>query len=167
MIIIEVLILGALIAADQITKFLALKYLAPIGSMSIIDGFLDFAFVRNDGAAFGLFQGARWFFLIFTVLIVAGIIYYYVKFRKSKRFAFARAALLLITAGAVGNSIDRFTTGLVVDFINVRFMRFPVFNVADMYIVVGTIVLLIYILFFAKDDERPVTDTKPEDGAKT
>ncbi|MDR1066015.1 MAG: signal peptidase II [Clostridiales bacterium] len=158
MIIIDVLALAALIAVDQVTKFLALKYLAPVESVTVIEGLLDLAFVRNNGAAFGLFQGARWFFIGLAVLIIGAIVYYYLKNRKNENFTFVRISLLLITSGAIGNFIDRFATGYVVDFFNVRFIQFPVFNVADIYIVVGTIMLIVYIVFFMKGKEPDAKD---------
>ncbi len=143
---------GLLIAFDQFTKYMALTRLKPISSVNVINGILNLTYVENRGAAFGILQEWRWFFIVLTALTVGGIIYYYNKLPKQKPYGYIRLALILIGAGAVGNCIDRLMNGFVVDFFHARFIDFPVFNMADIYVVTGTILLSIMLIFFVKDD---------------
>jgi signal peptidase II len=96
-------------------------------------------------------QGGRWFFVVLTVIIVAGIIYYYAKLPRTKKAWFIRIPLILIFAGAIGNFIDRFINGYVVDMFEFLFINFPVFNVADMLLVSGALSLSFILIFVVKD----------------
>lgn len=147
-----------LIGLDQATKYLALTNLKPIGSMVFIKGFLDFTFVENRGVAFGMFSGQRWFILLLTVVITAALLYYYNKLPKTKEYQMVRMVMILIFSGAIGNMIDRVYRGYVVDFFEFSFFRFPVFNVADIYVVVGVCILAFLILFVIKEPEEKKKD---------
>ncbi len=147
-----------LIGLDQATKYLALTNLKPIGSMVFIKGFLDFTFVENRGVAFGMFSGQRWFILLLTVVITAALLYYYNKLPKTKEYQMVRMVMILIFSGAMGNMIDRVYRGYVVDFFEFSFFRFPVFNVADIYVVVGVCILAFLILFVIKEPEEKKKD---------
>ncbi len=137
-----------LVIADQIIKFLTVKYLAPSGNVVFIKNILSFTYVENRGAAFGILQDGRWFFIIVTVIALSGLTYYIRKHTdKGKLF---NLSVSLIYAGAIGNFIDRLFKGYVVDMIHATFIDFPVFNFADCLIVVGVILLYVYILFFDK-----------------
>ncbi len=145
-----------LVALDQITKWIALNNLKEIGSIYLINGVFNFTYVENRGAAFGLMQNWRWFFIISTTIVISIMIYYYIKLPKTKIYNLVRGCLVLILAGAVGNYIDRLFRGYVIDFFHatfIKFMDFPVFNLADSYVVVGAILLSILVIFFIKDDE--------------
>lgn len=141
-----------LIAIDQITKYIALINLKPISSTVFIKGFMDFTFVENRGAAFGILEGQRWFFVVITVTISVAIIYAFLKLPNKKEYMYLRVSLVLILSGAIGNVIDRFFRGYVVDFFEFTFINWPVFNVADIYVVVGTI-LFAFLLFFVIKEE--------------
>jgi signal peptidase II len=138
----------ASIVADQLTKLWAINVLKSGGSIKIIGEFLRFTYAENRGAAFSILQGQRVFFVIVTIimLIVLGFIYF-----KSKNIAkLSKLSLAMIAGGAIGNFIDRIRFGYVVDFIDVRFgsfYNFPIFNIADSFVVCGTILLIILILF--------------------
>ncbi|MDR1531887.1 MAG: signal peptidase II [Clostridiales bacterium] len=139
--------IALLVTLDQVTKFLAVRLLRPVASITIIEGIFDLCYVENDGAAFGIMQGWRWFFVPLTVVILAAVFLYYRSLAKTKQTGWTRFALILIAAGALGNCIDRFRTGYVVDFFRVRFIDFPVFNVADCCLVVGALLFaLLYLL---------------------
>lgn len=153
MFIIALLASMILIAIDQISKYIAVQYLKPVGSVSIIEGIFSLTFVENRGAAFGIFQGGRWFFVVLTVIFLIGIIVYYYKLPQTNLYTWVRFSLILIFAGAVGNFIDRFRNGYVVDFLHARFIDFPVFNIADIYVVSGTFLLSFLLLFFIKNDD--------------
>jgi signal peptidase II len=141
-----------LIIVDQVTKYFAYTRLQPIGSITVIENVFNFTYLENHGAAFGLFQGARWFFVVITVFIMCGMIYYYVKLPKDKAYNKARIALLLVMAGAIGNFIDRVRNGFVIDMFHVTFIDFPVFNVADILVVIGVFLMFILLIFVHKED---------------
>ena len=144
-----------LVFADQIIKFLTVKYLAPSGSIVILKNILSLTYVENRGAAFGILQDGRWFFIIVTIVILS-VLTYYLK-RHQGRGRLFNFSISLIYAGAIGNFIDRLFKGYVVDMIHATFIDFPVFNFADSLIVVGVILLYVYIIFFDKEvktDER-------------
>lgn len=147
-----------LIAADQITKLLVSSNFEVGESLHIIDGVLDFTYVQNRGAAFGMFADQRWIFLIATVVLLAVIIIFWAK-GYITHFTGTISAVLII-AGGVGNMIDRVMLGYVVDFIDISpLFNFAVFNVADCCVCVGAVFLAIYILFFM-DDKKSVKKEK-------
>ena len=134
-----------LVIVDQLTKLATLKYIKPIKSITLIEGILSLTYVENRGAAFGVMQNARWFFIIFTLAIVAAaIIYSHTTRQKSKTFLIS---VSLICAGGIGNLIDRIFRSYVVDMIEVTFIDYPVFNFADICVVCGAVLLCIYVLF--------------------
>lgn len=137
---------AVIILIDRLTKYLAVKNI-PIGkSFSLIPNILDFTYVRNTGAAFSMLSEHTWLLSIISVAFcVAVILYFILKKPKNKLL---NAALALIFAGAFGNALDRIFMGSVVDFIEITFIRFPVFNVADISVFIGTVMLAVYILFF-------------------
>ena len=143
-----------LVAVDQITKYIALTQLKPIGSVTFIDGFMDFTFVENRGAAFGIFSGKTWLLLVISIIICAVLVWAMTKMPKTKEYRKLRVTFVLILSGAVGNIIDRALRGYVVDFFEFTFIKWPVFNMADIYVDVGTIVMAVIIMFFMKDEKE-------------
>lgn len=139
----------ALILLDQLSKFAAVAYLKPVGTMSFIPYVLSLVYVENTGAAFSMLDGYRYLLLGVTgaVLIVAMVALYKNLFGDK----FANICLLFIIAGGWGNFIDRLFRGYVVDYFNFLPFKFAVFNVADCYVVCGVIALVVYMLFFNKD----------------
>ena len=151
---ISVIVAAVLAAVDQITKHIALTKLKPIGNTTFIKGVMDFTFVENRGAAFGILNGKIWLLLILAAIICAVIIYSMLKMPKTKEYRLLKAALTLILAGAVGNVLDRVIRGDVVDFFEFTFISFPVFNMADIYVVVGAIALARIMIFVIKDEDK-------------
>lgn len=143
-----------LFGIDQLTKYIALIQLKPVGSVTVVDGLLQLTFVENRGVAFGMFSGKKWFILLLTAAIVAVMVYYFVKLPKTKEYQYVRMTMVPILAGALGNMADRLFRGYVVDFFEFGFMDFPVFNVADIYVVCGVIVLAILVLFVIKEEPK-------------
>ena len=141
-----------LTALDQFTKYLAVLHLKPVGSIPILENIFYLSYVENQGAAFGLLQGYRWFFVVLTVVLLYLGGYYYQKLPKGTVYRWVRLAIILIGAGAVGNCIDRARNGYVVDFLYFSPINFPVFNVADICVVCGTILLAMLMLFFIRED---------------
>ena len=138
---------------DQVSKYLASTHLMFGEDVVVIRNILSFTYHENAGAAFGLFQGGRWFFLVFAVIIIGIIAYYYNNLPEGKIYSFIRFSLILILAGAVGNSVDRLINGFVVDFLQFDFIDFPIFNVADIFVVCGTFLMAVMVLFFVKDED--------------
>lgn len=139
------LIIAILIGLDQLSKYWALNYLQEIGSIPIIQNVFHLTYVENRGAAFGMFQNNQIIFVI--VAIVASIFgLYYLHTKKMNLIG--KFGIVLIISGAIGNLIDRVRLGFVVDYFDFRIIWEYVFNVADVFVVVGTAMLCIYILFF-------------------
>ena len=145
-----IFILTAIIVIlDQISKLAAIKYLKGNSAYVIIENFLQFTYVENYGAAFGILQNKRTLFIIITLIVVFGLTIFLAKSYHYVTFT-GRIALALFLGGAIGNFIDRIRLGYVVDFISVRLLNkydFPVFNIADIFIVIGTILIVILVLF--------------------
>ena len=118
-----------IIALDQATKILTTTFFELGEVKNIIPGILSFTYVRNEGAAFGILQGARIFFIIITILVLLGAIYYIVKMKPQSLLE--KWALFFISGGAIGNFIDRAAFGFVRDFMMTEFIDFTVFNIAD------------------------------------
>ena len=142
-----------IIALDQFSKVLITSSFALGQEKSVIKGILSFTYVRNEGAAFGILQGARVFFIILTVVILIGAIYYVVKMRPTSRLE--KTALSFIAGGAIGNFIDRALFGYVRDFIMTDFIDFPVFNIADCFVCIGAGLYILYALRdFSHSEEK-------------
>jgi signal peptidase II len=126
---------------DQLTKWLIVKYMTIGQSIPLIEGVFHLTSHRNRGAAFGILQNQRWFFIVITLLIVFGIIYYLRKLGTTKPII--SWALALILGGAVGNFLDRLLNGEVVDFLDFTLINYPIFNVADSAIVIGVCLFIL------------------------
>ena len=155
-----VLLTAALVVLDQWSKLFATENLMGRADITMLENVLSLTYHRNAGAAFGIFQGGRWFFLVFALVIMIAIAVYYVKLPISPVYNAVRFALILIAAGGIGNSIDRLLNGFVVDFLRFDFINFPIFNVADIYVVCGTILLGILMIFFIKDEPAEAVEGK-------
>jgi len=137
-------------AADQLSKILVLEHIPLFSQVDVIPGLVHLTYVQNTGAAFSSFQGMRWLFVVIFVLFTAAVIWEFSK----KRMPFTtleRWCIVCVYAGGLGNMIDRLRLGFVVDMIEVEFIRFPVFNVADCFITCGCILLLIHLILFNKE----------------
>jgi signal peptidase II len=145
----------AVIVLDQITKAQILRALGPDGALDrpLLGEWLRFTFTKNEGVAFGLFQGIPHFFTITSVLISLGAIYFY-RFHLPNDRSWIQLSLGLIVGGAIGNIIDRLRYRYVIDFIHVTW--FPgIFNLADSAITIGVIMLAGYLLFVGESAAHP------------
>lgn len=141
-----IVIVAFVVFLDQVTKYLAVKYLMPVGSYPVIKNFFHLTYVENKGAAFGMLQNKTLFFIVITVIVGAVLIYSMIKLPGNSVYNYT---LAMILGGAIGNLIDRVRLGYVVDFIDFKF--FPaVFNVADSFIVIGAIILGYLMIFKEK-----------------
>ncbi len=141
-----------LVAADRITKKCAAAYLMK-GDKELIPGVLSFHYLENRGAAWGIFQNAFWLFFIITLIVILFMVMFYARIPFDKRYHLLRFSLILLSAGAIGNFIDRIIWHYVVDFIYVEWIHFPVFNVADCFVCIAAILLLYCLLFRYKEED--------------
>lgn len=143
--VITVISIAVLIALDQIIKLLVIRYLEPIGSLSLIDGFIQLNYAENTGAAFGSFSGYTTLLSIFTVIVVIGALYLLLS--EKINFGVEYICVTLIIAGGIGNLIDRVLRGYVVDYIEPLFIKFAIFNFADILVTCSAVVLVIWTLY--------------------
>lgn len=151
-----------LIIIDQWTKALAVEHLMNQKPLVLIPGVFQLHYLENRGAAFGMLQGQRFFFVVIAILVLAAITYIYFKLPWQKHFHYLRAVGIFVVAGAVGNLIDRVSLGYVVDFFYFELINFPIFNVADIYVTCATFVLAFLILFYYKEEELECLFPKKE-----
>lgn len=142
-----------LLILDQFTKYLAIIHLKGKQAVSLIPGVLELKYLENRGMAFGLMQGKITLFAAVCLLFLIFAVYAYMKVPKNIYYLPMIAVGFLIISGAVGNFIDRIIRGYVVDFIYVVLIDFPVFNVADIYVVCGGILLVLLAVFKYKDED--------------
>lgn len=135
-----------MIILDQWTKWLVVNNMEVRESIPIIEGIFHLTSHRNAGAAFGILQGQMWLFYIATVIVI-GVVIYYIQ-TEGKKSPWLATALGLVLGGAIGNFIDRVLFGAVVDFLDVYIFsyNYPIFNIADMALVTGVIMLIIHVI---------------------
>ena len=138
---------AAIVVADQISKYLVVQYIPLRADVDFIPGLASLTHVHNTGAAFSMLSGMRWLFVVIFVVITALVLLEY--FKKPMPFnKFERWCIAAIYGGGLGNVIDRVRLGHVVDMIDLDFMEFAVFNVADCFITCGCITLIVSLIFF-------------------
>ena len=147
------------ILLDQVSKWFVVNNMQLGEEIIIIEPYLSFLSHRNRGAAWGMLEGQMWLFYIVTVVVAAGIIYYFHKeARGHKLFSIS---LMLLLGGAIGNFIDRLVSGEVVDFISVLIpvinYDFPIFNIADASLSIGVVTLMIHIIMDEKKNKKKVS----------
>ena len=139
------IIFALALGADQLVKWWAVAKLSKVPTIPIIQNFFHLTYAENKGAAFSILSGARWFFvaiaLVFIVLMSVLL--------KKNYFTtwWSKLGVALVSAGALGNALDRMRYGHVVDLFDFRAINFAIFNVADVMITVGGILLAVYLLF--------------------
>ena len=150
---VDVIFLALLVFLDQITKHYAVAYLKGQESIKLVEGVFELNYLENRGAAFGLLQNQKFFFIFIAVVILAVIIYVLFKTPNQKKYVKLHMALVLIAAGAIGNMIDRIRLDYVVDFLYFSLINFPIFNVADIYVTCSAIYLVILLLLVYKESD--------------
>ena len=142
-----------LIVLDQFTKWLAVVHLKDQEPFVIWKGVFKLEYLENRGAAFGIMQDRQILFAVGAVVIVCLIGFIYGRMPHTSRYYLLRICAVMICAGAIGNMIDRLRLNYVVDFFYFELINFPIFNVADCYVVVACILFAFAILFYYKEDE--------------
>ena len=137
---------------DQLTKWLAAASLKPIETFPIIKDALHLTYHENKGAAFGILQDHRWVFMLISTVAIIALIFYLVKFSPKNKWL--GIGLSFIVGGGIGNMIDRTLMGYVVDFIDFRLINFAIFNIADSFVCVGAVLVLIYVFFFSEENTK-------------
>lgn len=141
--------LVGIIAFDQLTKWWVVTSLKPLGTIPIIRDVFHFTYAENTGAAFSIFKDKQIFLVVTTMLIIAfagGLLYKALKVPVGNHWLYP-FALTMVLGGAIGNLIDRIRLNYVIDFLDARIINFAIFNVADSFIVVGTILIAYLVVF--------------------
>lgn len=149
-----------LTALDQFTKHLAVIHLMNQPSLVLIPGVFELQYLENRGAAFGMFQDKQIIFLVGAAFVFLVIAYFYAKIPHQKRYYLMRSYAVLIISGAAGNMIDRVRLKYVVDFFYFSLIDFPVFNIADCYVVIGCILFAFSLLFYYTEEELAIFSFK-------
>lgn len=157
--VIAVVCAGLIVFVDQLSKKLIVENLQQEGnSVSVINGLLNFTLSYNDGMAFGLGSSVfRWAFV--AIMVIVGVVLIYLMFNPKYSSPLFLSAAALVIGGGIGNAIDRVLYGYVVDFLAVSFFP-PICNIADYAITIGTVLLLIYVIFVygKKDNKKKVNE---------
>jgi len=142
-----------LVGLDQLTKFLVVTRMEEGESIPVLGKYLAITSHRNSGAAWGMLQGQMIFFYIITVVVLAILVYVYI--REAKDNLLLQAAIVMLVAGSLGNFIDRILFQEVVDFVDVLliFYDFPIFNVADSALTVGVVLMIVEFFFMGKGEK--------------
>lgn len=152
-----------LTALDQWTKYLAVTFLSGKPSIPLIPDVFELHYLENRGAAFGIFQDKQIFFLILTTIYLIGAVWIYFRIPAEKKYTLLHMVLVILTAGALGNFIDRILHHYVIDFFYFSLIDFPIFNVADIYVTVAVILLIISILFVYKEEDLTFLNKKKKE----
>ncbi|WP_026494681.1 signal peptidase II [Butyrivibrio sp. WCD3002] len=151
--VLDIIVITLLIALDQFTKYLAVVHLEGKESIVIISKVLELTFLKNSGAAFGILQNQKVFFVMIAIMILVVIAYVLFRIPNEKKYIIMQVILVMIASGAAGNMIDRIRNDYVVDFISFVIINFPIFNVADIYVTVSTILFIVLFLFYYKEKD--------------
>lgn len=154
----------ALIAFDQLTKYLVKIHLKANNDVVIIKNVFVLQYLENRGAAFGMLQNQLIFFAVMTLLIIGLIVFVLYRIHKiktdstiqpnvGKRYFWLQLILVFLTAGAIGNLIDRIRLNYVIDFLYFKLIDFPIFNVADCYVTLSASALILFGLFYYKEED--------------
>ncbi|MCI5585336.1 MAG: signal peptidase II [Lachnospiraceae bacterium] len=161
---IDFFVMFLLIALDQYTKYLAVVNLKDRPAIPVIEGVFELNYLENRGAAFGMLQNQKVFFIFIACIILVAIFYVLFKIPKDRKYIWLHILLVLIASGAVGNMIDRVRLEYVVDFLYFVLINFPIFNVADIYVSVACVLLAVVILFYYKEQDLEFLSIRQKKG---
>lgn len=157
---IDILLFVILLLADRLTKIWAVNVLKDNKPIPVIRNVLELYYLPNGntGAAFGILAGHRILFLAIAMVVVTVISYMVYNMPSDRKYRTVEILLVFIASGGVGNMIDRIVNNFVIDFIYISCINFPIFNVADMYVSVCTVILAVIILFRYKEEDYGAFD---------
>lgn len=153
MLCIDAILFFLMLCLDQWTKYLAILHLKGQPPFSIIKGVLELQYLENTGSAFSMFQDKKIFLLTVSILFLTILLIILFRLPEKKKFYMVHILLSMMIAGGIGNMIDRFRFGYVVDFISLVLIHFPVFNIADTYVSVATCIIFFLFLFVFKEED--------------
>lgn len=156
---IAIALFAVLVALDLMTKLWAQNTL-PEKPVGLIQGVFELRYLENRGAAFGLLQNQRTFFIILTVIFLAAMVYVYMRIPSDKKFLPLRLLVIIVSAGAFGNFYDRLKLTYVRDFLYFSLIDFPIFNVADIYVTCSAVAFFVLIVFVYKEDDLAFMEKK-------
>lgn len=151
-----ILLFLILFGIDQWTKNAATIYLKGQETKKVLGDFFVLRYLKNYGAAFGILQNKQIFLILLTAVILVMILYVYIKTPDTPHYRLIRIFSIMLAAGAMGNMYDRFAHRYVIDFLYAKVIDFPIFNVADCYVVVSAVVLAILIGFYYQEEDMAV-----------
>ncbi|MDP4153923.1 MAG: signal peptidase II [Bacillota bacterium] len=146
-----VIIILFAIALDRVVKIWAVSSLAPIGEIPVIKGVFHLYYAENTGAAFSILRGQQKLFIVVTIVGLAVLVW--IMFKRKDWHPLLMWAFSCIIGGGIGNLIDRIRLGYVVDYFYIKLINFPVFNIADLFVSAGAVLLFIYLLFIHKEEK--------------
>lgn len=152
---VDFLLMLLLLVIDQFTKYLAVERLQGKPAFVLIDEVLELDYLENRGAAFGMLQNQKFFLVAVGVVFLLVISWLLWKLPDHKKYLPLHFLAVMIMAGGLGNMIDRIRLDYVVDFISFVLINYPIFNVADIFVVVATIGVVILLLFVYRDEDLP------------
>lgn len=155
--IVAIIVAVLMIVIDQISKYLIVQNMTLGESVTVIPGLLDFTYTLNDGMAFGLGSGFRWVFIVVTLLVCGVLVFMMTKDDFKSKVYYASVAL--IVGGGIGNLIDRALNGYVIDFLALSFFP-PICNFADYCVTAGTILLVVFIIFYYGKNKKQTTESE-------
>lgn len=156
-----------LVLFDQRTKILAIKHLMNKEAIVLWDKVFELRYLENRGAAFGIFQNQKIFFIIITIVIAGLLIWFYSQIPDTKRYNPIKIVIATCLAGAIGNFIDRTLNGYVVDFLYFKLIDFPIFNVADIYVTCSAVAFVLLFIFLYKENDFSFLDSKKKTSDNT
>lgn len=145
--------IALLTSADQLTKFIIKSKFELYESKDVIKNIFSITYIQNKGAAWGVMQGRRIFFLILTFLVVIGCFYILFNIINNRKYLMLTVSVVILISGAIGNMIDRIKYGYVIDFFDFKLIDFPVFNVADIYVTLSMFFILFLLIFKFKEED--------------
>lgn len=143
------LLAAFIVLADQILKILVSSNMELFESFTLVPYLFNITYVQNKGAAFSIFSNYTWVLAIISLIFSAVLLIYIIV--KKPKHKLLMLSLIMIFAGALGNAIDRIFLGYVIDYIETAFIDFPIFNLADISITVGAVLLIVYEMFFDRE----------------
>ena len=150
---VDCILMVILTLLDQWTKSLVVHHLKDQSDIILIPGVFQLHYLENRGAAFGILQNQRIIFVILTIIYLAAVFWFLHRCPKNGRYTLLHIIASVLTAGALGNFIDRLRLGYVVDFFYFELINFPIFNVADIYVTCGAALFFIVFIFVYKEED--------------
>jgi len=141
-------IIAIVTGIDQLTKYLAETLLMPVSTIPLVQNIFHLTYARNTGAAFSILTGKQMYLISITAVVITALLYYLIKILKTGEVTL-KLALTFIIGGALGNFIDRVRLNYVTDFLDFTLINYPIFNLADVFVIAG-VVLLSYMVLFRK-----------------